>query len=240
MGIDGIPQQYNASMKHYKLGYAFYEPESSLDVKPGACGYIDESGSWHRIVDVTNTVATQNAGYQSIDKTNLIKLRPSKRNWGPRFTETVDYKRMSIEAGASALPAGIPAEASVLIEFSMDSDFGAVLMCKDEVTKQGYDHADPFRDWAKANAEKLLKQFSSLRKYGFYVVVTTFTAKDVFINGWTQQSHKVALGFKAGVTHVGEIAPATEFYGADSASGWVNPICKGRSIFTGCQVHANW
>lgn len=36
-----LPRQYNEFKRKYNLGYAFFEPASSLDVKPGASGYID-------------------------------------------------------------------------------------------------------------------------------------------------------------------------------------------------------
>jgi hypothetical protein len=33
----------------------------------------------------------------------------------------------------------------VKIQFSLRSDFGAVLMCSSEVLKEGYNYIDPFR-----------------------------------------------------------------------------------------------
>jgi hypothetical protein len=228
MATKGIPQRYSASMEHYKLGYAFYEPESSLAVTPGSCGYIDDSGSWHRIVDITDDIAVQKAGFQKMNKTYLIQLPPSKRFWGPKCTETVEDKGTTISAGVSGLPAGIPAGASFLIQFTLHSDFGAVLMCKDEVHKQGYEHADPFKDWAKANATKIAKALPSVRKYGFYIAIATHSAKEVFINGMMRQGRTVALGFKTKIEPHVELAAAAECYGADAASGWVKPICEGQ------------
>lgn len=227
-GDDGLPQQYNASMAYHRLGYAFYEPESSFDVKPGSCGYIDGSGSWNHIVDVVSTAATEKAGYSKINRANLIKRPVSTRLWGPKSTETVTSTSSNIEARTS-VPAGIPAEASALVEFTLNSEFGAVLLCKGNVTKRGYYHTDPFRDWARANMAKLLETFPVIRKYGFYVATTTFTAKEVLINGWKNQSHKLALGFGGNFESVGQISASTQIYGADSASGWVQPVCKGIS-----------
>jgi hypothetical protein len=85
---DGLPQQYNASMAYYKLGYAFHDPESSLEVRPGTCGYILENGSFHPIVNIDSAKATTKAGYKAIERTNLIKVRPNKRRWGPRLSIT--------------------------------------------------------------------------------------------------------------------------------------------------------
>jgi hypothetical protein len=188
---DGLPQQYNASMAYYKLGYAFHDPESSLEVKPGACGYILENGSFHPIVNIGNAKATNKAGYTAIDRTNLIKIRPDKRCWGPKFTETVNHTHTGITAGATPLPSSIPLEATGMVEFSLNSDFGAVLLCDGEVSRQGYDHAEPFRQWVRANAGKLLVTFpKKIRTHGFYVVLTTYTTQEALMKSWHSRSHK--------------------------------------------------
>lgn len=228
-GDDGLPQQYNELMATHRFGYAFYDPESSLVVQPGVCGYIDGTGSWHSIVNVASNAATQKRGYGNIDRDHLFMPPASKRLWGPMLTETVSSSTSSIKA-ETPLPPGIPAQASAMAEFTLNSQFGAVLLCKGEVTKRWYDHADPFREWAKANAGKLLASFPSIREHGFYVITSTFAAKEVLINGWKNKSHKLHLGFSGGVEEVASISASTEIYGASRASGWVHTICQGMSI----------
>jgi len=213
-------------MQRHGLGYAFYEPASSLEVKPGASGYIDDSGTWHPLVDIMDNAAVRELGLEQIDAKTVIKMRSSSKRWGPKLAETVTYNKEQIKVGASGLPAGIPAEVSLLIHFELQSDFGAVLICASEVTLEGYHHLAPFRDWARKNAEKLLGAFPDILKTGFYIAVTTHSTTDVYINAWTNQSHSVTLGFKAGAIPTGEIAPETEWYRAESASGWNHPICQ--------------
>ncbi|EXU98569.1 hypothetical protein X797_008283 [Metarhizium robertsii] len=222
---DGLPQQYNALMSHHKLGYAFYEPESSLVVKPGSCGYIDGSGSWHPILNVASDAEAGKAGLGMIDKAGVIKLAPSTRLWGPKLTETVSSRSLSMSADVP-IPAGIPATANALVEFELHSDFGAVLLCKGDVTKRGYAHDDPFRKWARANMSQLLQKYPTIRTSGFYVVTNTFTSKDILVNGWRTKSNKVHLGFGGGVESIANISANTEIYGATAASGWIQPVCK--------------
>ncbi|KAL7958636.1 hypothetical protein V8C34DRAFT_282354 [Trichoderma compactum] len=227
-GDDGLPQLYNRLMADYRKGYAFYDPESSRDIKPGMCGYIDGTGSWHGIVDVTNSAATDKGGFSRIQRKHLGKLKCTKRRWGPMYTDTVNTAAVGLEAGATRLPAGIPVEASALVEFSLKSDFGAVLLCRDDVSKHYYMHLEPFRNWVKENSEQLLSDFpTDLKKYGFYVVLNTFTATDVLINGWRNEAHKITLGYKGQVAELADLAMNTDFYGAHSASGWVQAICEG-------------
>ncbi|KLU90665.1 hypothetical protein MAPG_10517 [Magnaporthiopsis poae ATCC 64411] len=224
-GDDGLPQQYNSLMAYYNRGYAFFDPESSLIVKPGVCGYIDGSGSWHTLVNAASDAATKKANLGQIDRTNYYKPGPSTRIWGAMHTETVEMATVGVEAGAP-LPAGIPAVASALAEFTLNSDIGAVLLIKGDVTKRTVETPDLFRTWARDNAEKLLVMSPSIREYGFYVVTSTYTAKDVYIKAWKNKSHKLNLGFSGGVDSVAEINANTEIYGASSASGWNHPVCK--------------
>jgi hypothetical protein len=53
----GPPKIYPDFMKIHSKGHGFYHPEKSQDVRPGACGYIDRSGQWQPIVDVTDNTA---------------------------------------------------------------------------------------------------------------------------------------------------------------------------------------
>jgi hypothetical protein len=126
-------------------GYAFHDPESSLEVRPDTCGYILENDSFHPIVNIDSGKATRKADYTAVERANLIKLRPNKRRWGPKFTETVDHKHVGVTAGATTLPSGIPVDVTGMVEFNLNSDFGAGLLCEGEITRQGYNHAEPFR-----------------------------------------------------------------------------------------------
>lgn len=229
MGGDHLHVLYNRHMERYGLGHALFEPESSHELKPGACGYLDDHGAWRPLLDLTDKAAVEALGYTGIEESLLAGARPAQYHWGPKSTDTVSYTKANIKAGASGLPAGIPAEASVLIEFRLKEEetFGAVLLCTQEVYKTGYHHVNPFRQWALANAERLLKAFPDIDKHGFHIVTTSYATTDVYINSWTKKSNRVVLGFKAGLTPAGEIAPNAESYRAQTMSDWNHPICQG-------------
>lgn len=220
------PQQYNESMRKYDKGYAFFEPASSLDVKPGASGYIDTGGIWHPLVDIMDSDAVRSLDMTELDDSIVVPMRPKSMRWGPRYTQSVKYNRYQADVGANGLPAGIPAEAKLLIKFELGTDFGAVLMCDSEVKMEGYHHLAPFRDWARKNAEKLLAKFPDIYETGFFIAVSTYSTNEVYINSWSDKSQSVTLGFKLGAIPAGEIAPETEWYRAESASEWTRHICQ--------------
>jgi hypothetical protein len=116
-----------------------------------------------------------------------------------------------------------------MVEFNLNSDFGAVLLCEGDVTRRGYDHAEPFRQWIRANASKLLATFpKEIRAHGLYVVLTTYTTQAALMNSWHSQSHKVTLGSKGTADPIGNSQASTEFYGADSANGWTKTVRDGK------------
>ncbi|KAI0444183.1 hypothetical protein F4803DRAFT_512294 [Xylaria telfairii] len=252
---DGNPQIYNSLMTYHRYGYALYHPEASLVLKPGVCGYIDGDGEWHTMVDIlainndppedaggaagspqdagrvagspqdtAGVTGSQNPQYVALNKTSI--LREKKSLCGPIITETVESTSFGIGA-ETTLPPGIPAEASAIAEFTLNSDFGALLLCKGLVTKNSFNGLDPFREWAKANFGKLLAEFPIIRTYGFYVVTSTWKAKEVFIKSWRKKGHKLSVGFSGGVESVAQISASTQIYGASRANGWNIPVWEG-------------
>lgn len=220
MSPNGHPQMYAHAMNSkHQYGYGFLEPESFKTVNPGACGYIDGFGQWQPFdINLENNSDLESKGYTAID--TIIKADPDVRHWGPKETSTVKYRKTNLKAGGSGAPAGIPAEASIMLTFSLKSSFGAVLISSGAVVRDRFYHSAPFRKWAKQNAKAILENYPETKEHGFYVVTTTYSANDIFINAWTEKENDVSVGFKAGVTGAGEIAPSTEFYTAESASAW--------------------
>ncbi|KAK4220863.1 hypothetical protein QBC38DRAFT_462115 [Podospora fimiseda] len=96
-------------------------------------------------------------------------------NWGPKKSYLVKSRTFSAGVGASALPAGFPASVNLVIEFEHSTDFGAVLHCTQDVIHKGYYHLEPFRQWGKANAKKLLELAPDVKEHGFWVVSDTYS-----------------------------------------------------------------
>jgi hypothetical protein len=65
-----------------------------------------------------------------------------------------------------------------------------------------------------------------VRKHGFFIVTNTFSTPTVSLNAWTNPENKVLIGFKASAVGIGEIAPSSEWYSAESASGWIHSAAK--------------
>jgi hypothetical protein len=228
----GLPETYADLMKIHRKGHGFYHPEYSHDVRPGACGYIDKSGQWQPIVDVTDEAALSKGGFKPLTQ-QLIKARSDKFVWEDVTSEGVRSNKPSITVGADGSGAGVPIEGSVTFSLEKSVKSGAILLCNSTVHRKGFAHEEPLRDWGKANASAILKNCGDAKRYGFWVVLTTWATSDVWTNVWKESQKSVSIGITARSAGVGELSPKIEWSNAQSGGGWIHPIptIKVRQIF---------
>ena len=116
-----------------------------MKLSPGSCGYIDESGRWQRLLDLTNNQQLKEKGYTEIDTESLDRSDPETQLWEPRVASTAKKTELKIKGDASALAAGLPIYVSGAFNYSTSTNFGAILMCDTKVVVECWDHRDPFR-----------------------------------------------------------------------------------------------
>lgn len=226
MARAGLHRQYLEHMRHHPYGYALYEPQSAELMYPGCCGYFDTTGYWTPLVDLSNLDALKQHGIQT--EAPFINRAPGdQRSWGPKTTKTVKGRKIDLSVEASLLPAGIPlAEIGALFKFDITGDFGAILLTQPPVQREGFLHASTIRTWSKRNAAKVAKLWPDVKDHGMFVVTSIYTTQRAKIHVWSGSRHEVTVGFKAGATEIGEIAPSTEWYTERADDGWVEVEAK--------------
>jgi hypothetical protein len=150
-----IASSYAKSMTNHGYGYGFYDPESTKDVQPGLCNYVDDSGQWQTIVDLSNHGLLSKKGYSTIAAVETMST--TKRRWGPKTSSSVVRKETTLDVKAS--------DASILWTYGHSSDFGAIVLCPGDVVNDGYQQKSPFRKWAKENAKEILKNHLGVKKH---------------------------------------------------------------------------
>jgi hypothetical protein len=60
-----LKKTYAQALKSHGFGCAFYEPPASA-IKVGSAGYLDSSGVWTPMLNVTDSVATKNSGLTAV------------------------------------------------------------------------------------------------------------------------------------------------------------------------------
>jgi hypothetical protein len=97
---------YRKSMLQHPYGYALYEPQSSIIVKPGALGYLDpENGRFvplfsnnRRRLDLEDP---ESLASSNLDTFDVLREAPEPRDWGPKVSSQVHGHKVDFKAEAS-------------------------------------------------------------------------------------------------------------------------------------------
>lgn len=224
--MPSLGASYQQSMLKHPYGYALYEPESSTTLQPGFCGYLTELGQWTPLLGV-DQAPIHLGDASSLARNGLtpfvhFQRAPSdERAWGPKMSGRMNQRKVDLDVGASMLPAGIPADIGALYKYSTRDGFGAILMTEGPVVKEFIYGTTPFRQWCKANSETILRKWPDVRDRGLIIVTSAYTTRHAMINAWSETEKEIAIGFRAGVIEIGEVAPSTAWYTSNGDSGWV-------------------
>ena len=120
------------------------------------------------------------------------------------------------------LPAGIPADVGALFEYEVDNEEGAILLTSAPVIKESLYHEEPFKQWMQINARIIATIWPDVLEHGLFIVTSTHSTKEARLNMLSSSSRKVAVGFNAGFTPIGEIAPSTKWYTSAADQGWIS------------------
>lgn len=215
-----LAEDYMDAMKMWPYGQALYHATPTTDLAPNICGYIGPLGKWVPLIFLDDTENLAHNGLTFLE--NTVAQRPIKHEWGPKTSSSVACSNLGANAGASTLPAGFPAEVNLVLEFQSSSEFGAVLHCPKSVIEEAYyqNQRHLFKNWAKQNAQKLLELWPEVKKHGFWVVMSTYSTTDVWLNAWRGREKQIHMGFSVDVAGLGKIGPSGEFYKGESGGGW--------------------
>ncbi|CAG7555140.1 unnamed protein product [Fusarium equiseti] len=233
-----LASQYLSSMKHHSCGNALYEPAPFSRLQPGSLGYLDELQRWHPILNLLDSEALKKGGYSP-----LGELRPSKPDvclYGPMLSKSTAKTEVSLEAGVGAAAMGLPVDVSGAVKYSTSDEFGAVLVCENEVISEGFDLRQPFVTWLEENAKSLFKDYPDAKRLGLYAVTWTYSSTDIHISAWNGQSNDATVGYKVGMTGGGTLGQQTSWVRGKSSSGWKEFTGEKRVLFfTGVFMRTN-
>lgn len=90
---------YSLSMMSHPYGYAIYKPLPDNILKPGICGYFDDSGTWNPIADLADQESLAKFGLklptEELDKAPL----DYSGSWGPKWSLDVKEDPIDVSAG---------------------------------------------------------------------------------------------------------------------------------------------
>ena len=97
---DRLDKVFARCLQHHPEGHAPYAKISARDLKPGACGYIDENGTWHQIAQMTDEAAMAMLGWACPKDLAIVKP-PGKETWPyPKTSQNLSGSKSDLDVGA--------------------------------------------------------------------------------------------------------------------------------------------
>jgi hypothetical protein len=90
---------YAEILQNHPYGYDLYAPESSLTLKPGTCGFLDQKGAWTPLLDLSNAAAVHARGFTPFH--DFSPAPPKSGLWGPKGSEGVTGVSVDQEVAAA-------------------------------------------------------------------------------------------------------------------------------------------
>ena len=93
-----LKKTYAKALQTHGFGHAFYEPPASA-IRVGSAGYLDSSGCWTPMLNVTDSLETMNKGLIAIPAGKVRFAERDTQIWGPKLSKTVKAKKEDLSVG---------------------------------------------------------------------------------------------------------------------------------------------
>jgi len=90
--------RFAQALQDHDIGHVFYEPPSAA-IKVGDAGYLDHSGSWTPLFDVTDSGKMGSLGLKPVPAAQVRKAEPDKCVWGPKISSSVRSNKIDLSTG---------------------------------------------------------------------------------------------------------------------------------------------
>jgi hypothetical protein len=227
---DKLDNVYNKHMRQHNHGYALYKPVSSDLMRPGSCGYFDDSGSWNPILDLNDGKSLQKHGLCPPKGLNLAPVEDNI-SWGPKTSQGVTEQKIDVSLGVGAAITGLPISLNTQLKYSTDRKFGAILVTAPPVRLDRFYYEYPFKAWFKENVNVLLSgsHAEEVKKYGLFVITQTYSTAQCSLTSWTDSSREVFLGFDVETASNLTLGPHMGWSLGNSAHSWNHYKALGES-----------
>ncbi|KAH8723082.1 hypothetical protein GQ44DRAFT_774360 [Phaeosphaeriaceae sp. PMI808] len=189
------PKAYPKAMKYFHSLYAVWSPDQTGRIKPGACGYFDDSGDWNTIANLRDIKA---------DDASFLKppqipepIEKFQGRWPPICSDGVSWAQMQLDVPIPIPDADIKFEAK--IEFTKQKGYGASLVTGPNVSSTYLENPKAiFQDWIKANYTSIRDRYPDIKDHGLWIITKTYHTRRCAISSWSGLEQSACLYVGAG------------------------------------------
>ncbi|KAF6225631.1 hypothetical protein HO133_009631 [Letharia lupina] len=231
---DRLDKVFAQCLQHHPEGHATYEQISARDLKPGACGYIDENGAWNKIAQMTDEAAMNMLGW-TCPKDLATVEKAGKEKWPQAKTsKNLSWSSTDVDAGADV--PGMQAGGRIKMEYQKAEGNGAIMMADGEVKHRRAKPLSTAVDWLAQNASSILEKFKDAQTNGIWVVTSTHVAERRVLA--VLSSHQTTFSWTVEVkaADVGSIAPSSSWVRERQDGSWIEQEDKDGVVLFFCGI----
>ncbi|KAH7111180.1 hypothetical protein EDB81DRAFT_830637 [Dactylonectria macrodidyma] len=189
------PKRYPEAMKHFHSLFAVWSPDQTDRLKPGACGYFDDSGDWNVIANLRD--AEPNGGNFPTPPLIPEPIEKFQGRWPPICSDGVTWMQAQLAAPIPIPNAGAHFEAKM--EFSKQKGYGACLITGPNVSSAYVENPKSvFEDWVKANYASIREMCRDLKDHDLWIITKTYHTRRCAISSWSGLQQSACLYIGAG------------------------------------------
>ncbi|KAK0514511.1 hypothetical protein JMJ35_003128 [Cladonia borealis] len=205
-------------MDFHDYGKALYQVTSD-EVTPGKVGYFDRKGNWNLVVDLNDEADLRKMNLSGVTIEDGLRMEDTITPniiSGPKYSKTVKESELKTSGSVDT-----------------DNDDGAILLSSKPVTRtrRHEDATQVYKSWVQENEKRLLKN-DGIRKYGFWVVLSTYTSTDCSWKVWSSAQTEFTLAFETALQNAGSVELSGRWRDTSQVGGWTGtPKGKTSVIF---------
>ncbi|KAM0721487.1 hypothetical protein Q7P37_002411 [Cladosporium fusiforme] len=224
MSVSNLSEVYTEQFRNHPEGHALYFKVPASSMKPGSCGYFNDSGHWRPILQIAEeepkTLALK--GWKPPARI-LTTENQTGIEWPIKLSESVQERRIEANLGAAVPDA--PASGGFNLRFSTKRGAGAVLITAGQVRcSQLKRDLDAFK-WVTEpqNMRKLLEDWEELSKERrtLWMIAGTYSAKSCALSVLHSPESSASVGIQANVADVVQAKATAEWWKQGTDQTWI-------------------
>lgn len=223
--------EYAALMKSHGEGHYLFRPQPYSECHPGAVGYFDNHGTFHKITDISDPELPKKDKFTEYGYT-MERMPSREEGWKTRSSGSEAAHSFGLDAGLSGALSAAPIDVSAEAKNKWGKTGKAALVAEGAVMNEKFRlfSRGPLADWVKANAKTLVNgpHRREIEEYGLWAISKTWSTQECKITMESAHDRNTSGGLKVGATGVAN--------GGGSGSSSVKTNSEGWTVYKASEV----
>ncbi|KAK5678906.1 hypothetical protein LTS10_008561 [Elasticomyces elasticus] len=223
MPSEALNSVYADQLRNHPEGHAVYFRVSGSQMKPGACGYFNQSGQWRTIVETAEAEPRLLTAQGWRAPSNVLNVdRSGGIEWPIKLSESVN--EVNVTAAVTANIPGVPISGGFNMSFGTKRGAGAILITGGEVKSYQLVRDMLALQWILDvhNMQKILEDWPEIskEKRTLWMVTSTYLVQSCALSVLNSPESSVTIGMDVNVVNVAQASPSVQWWNQHTDKTW--------------------